>query len=109
MGALVGWAFSLSSAVGGAGFSRPLCEIKCRRRNRLVPHRFQGVMHFRCEVETAQTGDQVAWSGSKPLRSLKGLPHDSNGISTMVCLQNLCGIERNRLRHHASPVFPMVG
>jgi hypothetical protein len=44
-------------------------------------------MHFRCEVETAQTGDEVAWSGSKPLRSLKGVPHDSNGISTMVCLQ----------------------
>jgi hypothetical protein len=45
-------------------------------------------MHFRCEVETAQTGDKVDWSGSEPLRSLKGLPHDSNGISTMVCLQN---------------------
>jgi hypothetical protein len=51
-------------------------------------------MHFRCEVETAQTGDKVAWSGSKPLRNLKGLPHDSNGISTMVCLQNEVALAR---------------
>jgi hypothetical protein len=45
-------------------------------------------MHVGCEVETEQMGDKVAWSGSKPLHSLEGLPHDSNGISTMVCLQN---------------------